>query len=773
MGKTKVFLRLRAFETLERLRSQTLDRAAAKIQAFARMCFAQTEFEIAVYAATIIQKFVRKSYADRRFREQLVTSSAMILQNSYRCYRARTFLKAGYYIARWCQSAFRGTVARQLAAYLFLDRKANSIQKAWKIHNSSRAFKKLRKAVIYAQTRVRARAAHRELCRRRREAKDLNNVMAERDKYKEEMARLRKELEQEKEKSELSREEMKKEKASEVQNLRNEIQRLQHELTASYAKRSPTHSETENLKFLVEEVRIKEGQLETLRNELDCLRSATDSFSINSVTLEGLALRSVEDEQNVQPKKSSPVRSDVSLLDSMDEHQIRGIVDHITSPSNDQGQPNHGGISLPDDYVDEIRHLHNSIRQGNMHLFTRIMEQATDPCSLVNEGDRYGRTALHLAAISTNTDVTSMLVETGAVVNAQDEDGETPLHLSESSAVTEILLRKGGANPNIPNIDGITALHLAVQRRDVDAVRSLLRSGADVNNADNIRWFTALHLIALPARNEVAESRDFDVRQRITQLLAGSHGTVQPDLNDQDREGNTPLHYAVQIETSDACDIVAVLLERGADPNICNERNQGAIHLLCHNTSLRDQGVLQNTLRNMLNNGADANLQSLTGCTALHLSLYHQDTDSAVELVSKGAELHILWKKPKRWDSFWNDMGSSEVLALDMVESDESLHHILSAITTPHKWAPARSWCMHCKASIGATSRATHCRHCSRFVCGLCTSSCLPPEYFPKTFGVQEPAWVCVVCEKILLGRKDNSSSSTSPSSDEDDRFSS
>ena len=589
---------------------------------------------------------MRKAYAYRLFRERLIMNAARAVQNMYRCHRARRMLTAGYYIAWWCQSAYRGTVARELAAYLFLDRKAASIQRAWGIYRSTRAFRKLRMAVIFAQTRFRGKVAFRELCRLRREAKDLSNVAAERDKYKEEMARLRKELELERKRGESSRAEMKKEKAGEVQNLRDEIQRLQKQLSVANEERSPTKSEAENLKFLLQEVRIKEGELDTLRNELDCLRSAADSFSMNSSTLEDLALKFSGGEYPSQ-KKSSPVRSDVSLLDSMDEQQIRDA-SQTPVPKNDQYPQDigyDGSMEFVERFGEETRHLHNSIRQGNMNLFTRIIEQANDPCTLINEGDKYGRTALHLSAIASNAAVASILVETGAVVNAQDEDGETPLHLSESHEITDLLLRKGGANPNIPNIDGITALHLAVQRRDLNCVRSLIRSGADVNNADNIRWFTSLHLIALPARNEVDEQCDSDSRYRIAQLLGGSVGMVKPDLNDQDREGNTPLHYAVQIETPDARDLVGVLLEQGADPNICNERNQGPLHLLCHNTLLRKQGVLQDTIRNMLSNGADPNLQSLTGCTPLHLSLYHQDIDSATALVGKGSELHVLWKK--------------------------------------------------------------------------------------------------------------------------------
>jgi ankyrin repeat protein len=54
----------------------------------------------------------------------------------------------------------------------------------------------------------------------------------------------------------------------------------------------------------------------------------------------------------------------------------------------------------------------------------------------------------------------------------------------------------------------------------------------------------------------------------------------------------------------------------------------------------------------MLFHGADPNEQSNTGCTPLHLSLYHQDVDSAVQLVNRAAELHLLWKKVRIVRSF-------------------------------------------------------------------------------------------------------------------------
>lgn len=124
---------------------------------------------------------------------------------------------------------------------------------------------------------------------------------------------------------------------------------------------------------------------------------------------------------------------------------------------------------------------------------------------------------------------------------------------------------------------------------------------------------------------------------------------------------------------------------------------------------------------------------------------------------------HASCLQPKRWGSFWEDMGSTDVLALDMVEDEHDLYRLLAAISKPSKWAPTRTWCMHCKSVLGSYARAMHCRHCSRLVCGSCASSCLPSDYFPKSFGVKEPSWVCSVCEKILMARQEDTSNGTPP----------
>jgi myosin-5 len=414
-----------------------------------------------------------------------------------------------------------------------------------------------------------------------------------------------------------------------------------------------------------------------------------------------------------------------------------------------------------------------AVREGDSNTVESILKTSNRRDMLVNEVDESGQSPLHMAVIESRWKVVGVLLGNDGVPNAQDLAGNTPLHLAPSASMMALLLDDGRANPNIPNMDGDTALHFAVRKLDEEAVDVLLRHGANVNYADNTKWYTPLHLIAQADLDDRAKlelppdeyQEEKETRMTIASLLctASDPSPEKPDLDYQDWEGNTPLHHVVMLTSEIAAAMLSVFLEKGANPRVANKRGQTPLHLLCHNESLRKLMVFQEMMHDMLYHGADPNQISLTGCTALHLSLYHRDVDSAIQLVNSGAELHLLWRKPKRWVSFWDGINTSEVLALDMVSDEHNLHRILAAINRPQKMAPARSWCMHCKSTLGSFARALHCRHCGRLVCGACAPRAMAAEFFPKSFEIYEASWVCVVCEKVLVSRKEDNSSMTQP----------
>ena len=104
---------------------------------------------------------------------------------------------------------------------------------------------------------------------------------------------------------------------------------------------------------------------------------------------------------------------------------------------------------------------------------------------------------------------------------------------------------------------------------------------------------------------------------------------------------------------------------------------------------------------------------------------------------------------------------SSELLALDMVVDEHSIHRILASISHPMQWAPThlRPWCMNCNMLVdpNATTATTliHCRHCGRHVCGSCAPTKLTSDFFPESFEIHDPSWVCLVCERILVTRQE------------------
>jgi ankyrin repeat protein len=518
--------------------------------------------------------------------------------------------------------------------------------------------------VVSMQTAYRRKAAFSVLKRLRAEAKDLNCIAKERDKYREETRRLREELERAKEDAE-NRGRMTKE--AEVKQFKQEVKHLRAELEkAKNLPVSPTLSHADELGYLARECELKELQLKGLRKDLRnqygvCPSSSKDS-GIGHTFSDDTSLQENREPKQVIDTLRSPVRSpsaSMSLLDAdnpnegyldrsfeatrlrNDDVVSKSLTTTTLSLSYSMNTPNLRG----EEFFTGLRCLHEAVRAGDLSLVEEILRRSSEePQVLINEGDEIGRTSLHVAVLTSNLIMTKTLLEKAAIANAQDNDGETPLHLAETPSMTALLLKEGRANPNIPNIDGICALHLAVQRRDLDSVRGLLLHSANVNSADNVRWFTPLHLIALQPRPGVQE--DAECRARIAELMAGGTSSrYEPDLNYQDSEGNCPLHYAVQLVTPDAYDLVKVFLETGADPKVLNNRQQSALHLICHNNGLREFDFYPELLNMVLRHGGDPNQQSAAGCTALHLSLYHRDIDSAVELVAGGAQLHPVWKK--------------------------------------------------------------------------------------------------------------------------------
>lgn len=526
-------------------------------------------------------------------------------------------------------------------AYMILDRKAEMIQIAWRRYRGKEQVRRHVNAVVKIQCLYRGKRAREQLRGLRREARDVQAISKQRDLFRDEALRLRREVQSTKEKPLLSVST----DSAEVRQLKDEIAALKLTLSQRRLPREP-HSP---------------GFPKTIKSEF--LLSRSPNLSVASVASDSSAMnRSLLDEVDEEESDSvwesphhfvspSSTRGNVKFEFSS---RNQGGHEDMVSPSSTHGN---GMLDSSHDRRDErevlsgtpfreqVSVFHRSISRGDEARTFQILDQSEFCLTLVNECSATGKSPLHMAVSSGKFALAKTLLEFGAAANCQDFDGNTPLHVSPDSDTVGLLLEIGRANPSIPNNDGLSALHVAVGRLDVASVQLMLQHNADVNVADNSDWLTPLHLVASIVGSEESDDKAKRPRARIANLLCAVTLPSAADLTIQDKNGNTPLHNVAVLEIEEACDLLRIFLDRGGQPNLANTRGQTPLHLLCHNDGLRKVDVMQEMLYNMLYHGANPNITSQTGCTALHLTLYHRDIDSSVQLMNRGAELHLLWNK--------------------------------------------------------------------------------------------------------------------------------
>ncbi len=123
--------------------------------------------------------------------------------------------------------------------------------------------------------------------------------------------------------------------------------------------------------------------------------------------------------------------------------------------------------------------------------------------------------------------------------------GCRPLHIAayhNNIPLMQYILGLPRAHVDAVDFDGKTALHLAVERGNLSAVKFLLERSAKSDIESKLEFFSPLHIAA---RKNLTD---------ITRLLIG-HNT---DMNATDKNGRTPLHGA-----SEAC--TKLLLDAGAE----------------------------------------------------------------------------------------------------------------------------------------------------------------------------------------------------------------
>lgn len=191
--------------------------------------------------------------------------------------------------------------------------------------------------------------------------------------------------------------------------------------------------------------------------------------------------------------------------------------------------------------------LQLACRSGDIELAEKLIKMGAD----INAVDDNGSVPINWAAMSNNTELIDLLLENGAKLNPKHctktmcATTNSPLHSAawRSPNMVQHLLDKG-ANPNIADEDGHTALFNAVRSDSLRTVKILCEAGINVNYADK-NGFTVLHRCS--KHNSIEE----------TKLLL----KYDANINAKDNFGRTPLHHAA---INGNVELAKLLIDNGA-----------------------------------------------------------------------------------------------------------------------------------------------------------------------------------------------------------------
>jgi ankyrin repeat protein len=279
------------------------------------------------------------------------------------------------------------------------------------------------------------------------------------------------------------------------------------------------------------------------------------------------------------------------------------------------------GASADSPNADGMTALMLVARTGNVEAAKLLLDRGATIDAREGFG---GQTALMWASARRHPEMIELLISRGAAVDARsavrdyqrhiqaegrpkslDTGGFTPLHYAAREncrACVKVLLAKG-ADIDLPDPDGVSALHVAVMNANWDLAKDLIDAGADVDQWDIFGMAPLFTAVGSRSRTD------------------GGRASIDPP------------------NEATGLDIVKLLLERGADPNMqlffrpANVRgatNTRGSTTLIRAANLNDMEVV----KLLLENRADATINMADRQTPIHAVLAGRANEKdAIELI--------------------------------------------------------------------------------------------------------------------------------------------
>ncbi|XP_073186112.1 uncharacterized protein [Lepidochelys kempii] len=247
--------------------------------------------------------------------------------------------------------------------------------------------------------------------------------------------------------------------------------------------------------------------------------------------------------------------------------------------------------------------LHAAAKRGHAAVVKALLQRGAE----VDARTKENYTALHIAAQHCKPLVVQTLLGFGARVQLKGGKAqETPLHIAacihEGEKVAEMLL-KSGADVNVEQENGETAMHIAARHGNLRMIKALIEEGGELTSQSKAGE-CPLHIAVQHSHLPVVEE--------ILNYLATekSHAEASACVNQENKNDWSPLLVAAERGHTA---IVKILLQHHARVDVFDEHGKAALHLAAENGHDQIADVL-------LWHKAFVNAKTKLGLTPLHLS---------------------------------------------------------------------------------------------------------------------------------------------------------
>ncbi|XP_040342676.1 fibronectin type 3 and ankyrin repeat domains protein 1 isoform X1 [Herpailurus yagouaroundi] len=231
----------------------------------------------------------------------------------------------------------------------------------------------------------------------------------------------------------------------------------------------------------------------------------------------------------------------------------------VTSPSGEYEYSPVVSVSTTREPISN-EHFHRAVSVNDEDLLVRILQGGNVKVDVPN---KFGFTALMVAAQKGYTRLVKILVSNGTDVNLKNGSGKDSLMLACYAGHLDVVkyLRRHGASWETRDLGGCTALHWAADGGHCNVIEWMIKDGCEVDAADTGSGWTPLMRVSAVSGN-----------QRVASLLIEAGA----DVNMKDKDGKTPLMVAV---LNNHEELVQLLLDKGADASVKNEFGKGVLEM--------------------------------------------------------------------------------------------------------------------------------------------------------------------------------------------------